>query len=71
MTKKEKCARAWIHKKIKSGVKQAELRDSVGLFSNRKKEETMKMKKMTSKQYDRRYSFLEEVFFLLTYEDFK
>ena len=65
MTKKEKCARAWIKKKIKSGVSQRELYKSVGIFSNKDKKDVMKEKRLTSKQYDKRYDFLGEVFTLL------
>lgn len=32
---------AWINKKYKQGVSKAELRDSVGIFSNREKKKVM------------------------------
>lgn len=57
--------RAWIKKKYKQGVTKAELRDSVGAFSNKDKKEVMKQKNLTSKQYDRRYKFLSNVYYLL------
>ena len=73
MSKNEKyrCERAWISKKINKGVKQDELRESVGIFSNRKKKKVMEQKGLSEKQYKRRKEFLGNAYVLLCNEDFK
>lgn len=58
-------AQRWIDKKIRSGVTRDELRACVGAFSNRDKKTVMAEKKLTEKQYKRRYDFLSEVYSLL------
>ena len=57
---------AWIKKKYKQGVSKVELRESVGIFSNRDRKKVMKQKHLTSKQYDKRYNFLSNVYYLLS-----
>lgn len=71
MAKKYVYERAWINKKIKSGVSQSELLKGVGTFSNKSKEKVIKEKKLTNSQYKKRYSFLENVYYLLSNEKFK
>lgn len=61
-----KAARAWINKKLRSGVPKNELLNCVGAFSNRKKEVVMKEKNLTEAQYKRRYDFLFKVFNILS-----
>lgn len=56
---------AWIKKKYRQGVSKKELRESVGIFSNKKKEKVMKDKNLTSSQYKKRYDFLSNVYYLL------
>ena len=70
MNKEEKCARAWINKKLKSGVTQSELYNGVGLFSNKDKEIVKSQKRLSEKQYKKRLSFMEKVFYLLSTERF-
>lgn len=70
MKKEEREARAWINKKINSGVLQNELLNCVGAFSNKDKKDVMKTKKLNENQYKKRYSFLEEVYFLLSSKRF-
>ena len=67
---KERNARAWIYKKMNSGVSQSDLLNSVGAFSNKDKEFVKKQKKLSDKQYEKRYTFLEKVYFLLSNERF-
>lgn len=57
--------RAWISKKLNSGVTKEELFYSVGVFSNKDKKQVMQQKGLTEKQYKRRYDFLFNVFNLL------
>ena len=57
---------AWINKKYKQGVSKKELVNSVGAFSNKKKNKVMAEKKLTSKQYEQRKSFLFNVYNILT-----
>ena len=71
MSKKYKRERAWIYKKINSGVSQDELRQSVGIFSNKKKKKVMEQKSISSKQYDKRKSFLGNGYALLNHEKFE
>lgn len=71
MSKKNRWERAWIQKKINSGVKQEELRTSIGIFSNRKKKKVMEQKGLSEKQYKKRYDFLGNCYVLLNNERFK
>lgn len=61
-----KAARAWINKKLRSGVPKQELLNCVGAFSNRKKEVVMREKNLTEAQYKKRYDFLFKVYNILT-----
>lgn len=70
MTKQDKCARAWIYKKINGGVSQSELLNGVGAFSNKDKEVVKKKKRLNEVQYKKRYTFLETVYYLLSNERF-
>lgn len=70
MVDQYKQARAWIHKKLRSGVSQSELMNCVGVFSNKKKSQVMNEKQLSSKQYDKRNSFLEKAYYLLVNERF-
>ena len=63
--------RAWILKKINSGVKQEELRSSIGIFSNRNKKKVMEQKGLSDKQYKKRREFLGNCYVLLNNEKFK
>ena len=60
-----KKARAWINKKLRQGVSRKDLYNSVGAFSNKKKEIVMKQKGLTEKQYQQRYDFCYKVFIAL------
>lgn len=71
MAKKYVCEKAWIYKKLNSGVSQKELLNGVGAFSNKSKEKVMKDKNLSNSQYQKRYSFLENVYYLLSSEKFK
>ena len=55
-------AKAWVDKKLKSGVSKEELYNCVGVFSNKDRTKVMKEKNLTNKQYERRYSFLYNAF---------
>lgn len=69
MTKKEyRQAKAWIEKKERSGVDRDLLRETVGRFSNRKKEIVMAQKGLTAEQYRKRYNFLARVYSILFFE---
>ena len=57
--------RAWIKKKLDSGVSREELFHSVGVFSNKEKKKVMQFKGLSEKQYKERYNFLLNVFNLL------
>ena len=57
--------RAWIKKKLDSGVTKKELHNTVGMFSNKSKKKVMQQKGLTSKEYDKRYKFLHNVFNIL------
>ena len=61
----ERRARAWIRKKQSEGVEKRVLLNTVGMFSNKKKEVVMKQKGLNEKQYEKRYSFLARVFSIL------
>ena len=65
-----KRARSWINKKISLGESPEKLKACVGAFSNKKKKDVMKEKKLSSNGYDKRYSFLYDVYFLLDSEKF-
>ena len=56
---------AWIRKKLRSGVSQTELRESVGMFSNKNKNKAMAQKGLSESQYKKRYTFLGNVYSLL------
>lgn len=60
-----KKAKAWINKKLNSGVTKSQLRSCVGAFSNKSKKRVMQEKKLTEKQYKERYEFLSKVYSLL------
>ena len=63
--------RAWIKKKLyRENISQNELFNTVGMFSNKKREKVMAEKNINSAEYDRRYKFLENVYFLLSNEKF-
>lgn len=62
--------RAWIKKKLKSGISQGELYHTVGMFSNKSKKRVMIEKGLSEKGYDKRYKFLCNVHFLLGNEKF-
>lgn len=62
--------RAWIRKKLNNGTSQNELLNCVGIFSNKKKEKIMQQKNLTNQQYKKRYSFLANVYYLLSNEKF-
>ena len=57
---------AWIRKKLRSGVSQNELRESVGMFSNKNKNKAMAQKGLNEDAYKKRYSFLANVYYLLS-----
>lgn len=56
----------WINKKLRQGVSKKELLNTVGMFSNKKKEKVMAQKKLSEKQYKERYDFLAKVYYLLS-----
>ena len=60
-----KKAQAWINKKIRSGVSRDELRQSVGMFSNKNKKKVMAQKGLTEEAYKKRYGFLANVYYIL------
>ena len=62
--------RKWIRKKLESGTSQLHLKNSVGMFSNKKKEDVMKKKNLNEKQYKKRWNFLFNVYSLLCDEEF-
>ena len=63
--------RKWIRNILNSSnITQAELYNTVGLFSNKSKEKVMKEKNITSSEYDKRRKFLYKVFCLLESEKF-
>ena len=63
--------RAWIEKKLNSGVSAKELYHSVGAFSNKTKEKVMKQKGLSSDGYKKRYDFCFRVFSLLETNEYK
>ena len=56
----------WINKKLRQGVSREELLNTVGMFSNKRKEKVMAQKKLTERQYKERYDFLARVYYLLS-----
>ena len=56
---------AWIQKKLRSGVSRDELRESVGMFSNKNKKKVMAQKNLTEEGYKKRYGFLANVYSIL------
>ena len=65
----KKHCHAWINKVLNDeGISKRELYHRVGTFSNKPKNQVMKAKKLTSKQYERRYNFLAECFMILDSE---
>lgn len=56
----------WINQKLRSGVSKKELLNTVGMFSNKKKEKVMAQKGLTEKQYKERYDFLSRVYYILS-----
>ena len=60
--------RAWINKKLNSGVTKKELHNTVGIFSNKSKKKVMAEKSLTDKEYRKRYNFLHNVFNILDNE---
>ena len=63
--------RAWIRKKLyRENISQKELLHTVGMFSNKKKNKVMAEKNINSAEYDRRYKFLANVYYLLSNERF-
>ena len=63
--------RAWIKKKLRQEhLTQNELLNTVGIFSNMKKQKVMAEKNINSSEYERRYKFLGNVYYLLSTEKF-
>ena len=61
--------RAWINKKLsEENLTPAQLRTTVGMFSNKKKSKVMAQKNISSEEYDKRYNFLKNVYFILSDE---
>ena len=58
--------KAWIRKKLRSGVTREELRECVGIFSNRDKKKVMSEKQLSEKSYRERYKFLSNVYLILS-----
>ena len=58
--------KAWINKKLAAGVSKQELLNCVGVFSNKKKDRVKREKKLNDKQYEERYNFLANVYYLLS-----
>ena len=56
----------WIEKKLRQGVSKKELLNTVGMFSNKKKEKVMAQKKLSEREYKERYNFLAKVYYLLS-----
>jgi len=61
---------AWIKKKLKKGQSQSELLNCVGSFSNKSKIRVMNEKNITKDEYEKRYKFLENVYYLLSSKKF-
>ncbi len=64
-SKEEQRARAWIQKKQREGVEKRKLLNTVGAFSNKKKDVVMKQKGLNEHQYKERYNFLAVVYSIL------
>lgn len=60
---------SWVFRKISEGYTACELRRNVGKFSNKPKERVMREKKLTDAEYEKRFSFLAEVFAFLSGAD--
>ena len=60
--------RAWIDRKLKHGVSNKKLHNTVGMFSNKNKKKVMSEKGLTEKEYHKRYNFLHNVFNILDNE---
>ena len=58
--------KAWIAKKRAMGVSDEQLLNGVGLWSNKKKEDEMKRRNLSSKEYDKKHKFLLNVYNLLS-----
>ena len=56
----------WIEKKRRQGVSEKELLNTVGMFSNKKKEKVTAEKKLSEKEYKQRYDFLARVYYILS-----
>lgn len=63
---KYKKERAWINKKLRSGVSRNELRECVGMFSNKNKNKVMAQKNLSEAEYQKRYGFLANVYSILS-----
>ena len=63
---KYKKERAWINKKLRSGVSRDELRECVGMFSNKNKNKVMAQKNLSESEYQKRYGFLANVYSILS-----
>ncbi|MBE6645933.1 MAG: hypothetical protein E7612_11295 [Ruminococcaceae bacterium] len=63
---KYKKERAWINKKLRSGVNRDELRECVGMFSNKDKKKVMAEKGLNEAAYQKRYGFLVNVYSILS-----
>ena len=61
-----KKAKAWIDKKLSQGVNRDYLLHTVGCFSNKAKAKVMREKNISSFEYEKRYSFLSKVYYLLS-----
>lgn len=63
--------RNWIRKKIDSGVPQNLLSSCVADFSCKAKKKVMEQKNITEKEYEKRWNFLANVYYLLSNEKFE
>ena len=57
-----KKSKAWVDKKLRSGVSLDVLYNCVGIFSSRDPKKVMKEKNLNKKQYEKRYYFLYDAF---------
>lgn len=57
----------WIEKKLRQnpGLTKAQLKHTVGMFSNKNPQKVMAEKGLTRKEYDERYTFMANVYCLL------
>ena len=66
MSNLRKCALGFINKKVyKENVDPVVLKNSIGIFSNKKKEEVMEKKNLDERTYHNRYNFLSECYSIL------